>query len=95
MCFSNPEKSAQHTADFRKQLIHHNIRVINKYYSKISLARLASLLHVSQDEAENELCDMQNEKLVNCKIDRLEGVVNFKLRRSENDFLNEWATDVN
>lgn len=38
---------------------------------------------------------MQNEKLVNCKIDRLEGVVNFKLRRSENDFLNEWATDVN
>lgn len=38
---------------------------------------------------------MQNEKLVDCKIDRLEGVVNFKLRRSENDVLNDWATDVN
>ncbi|KAL4441961.1 hypothetical protein ABPG74_003712 [Tetrahymena malaccensis] len=94
-CFSRPEKSAQHTSDFRKQLIHHNIRVINKYYSQISLSRLAGLLNISLDEAENELCDMQNDKLVNCKIDRLEGVVNFKLRRSENDILNEWATDVN
>jgi len=69
--------------------------VICKYYSRINLTRISELLKITTEEAENELCEMQNEKLVYCKIDKLKGVANFRPRSSENDILNSWANDVN
>ncbi|EGR29077.1 26S proteasome protein, macropain, putative [Ichthyophthirius multifiliis] len=94
-CFSKAPNHEKHLQDFRKQLIQHNIRIVNKYYENISFARLANLLNITENEAESELCEMINEKLAFCKIDRLDKIVNFRLKKSENDILNSWSNDIN
>ncbi len=57
--------------------------------------RLAQLLNIDVNEAEDELCEMINEKMVTCKIDRVDGIINFRLEKQENEILNSWNTDIN
>ena len=38
---------------------------------------------------------MINAKLVFCKIDRVDGLVNFNLKKNENEILNNWSFDIN
>lgn len=38
---------------------------------------------------------MINEGLINAKIDRLDGVVDFKKKRTDDEVLDEWVEDVN
>jgi len=90
----NVENTQHHTEQFRKQLIQHNIRIIAKYYERILLKRMSQLTGVDEDAVEAELCDAINHKLVNAKLDRLQGLVNFKQRKNENEILNEWRFDI-
>lgn len=59
-------------------LVQHDIRVIARYYSEISLARVAQLLRVEQDYCEEELCALNNSGVIRCRIDRIAGVVDFR-----------------
>lgn len=78
-----------------QQLIQHNLRVIEKYYNKIRLQRLAELVGVSVARAEQEICDMVVNKRVHAKINRLEGIVLFtKKGTSTNDRLDSWNNDI-
>jgi len=52
-------------------------------------------LNVDIEIAEDELCEMINAKMVVCKIDRVDGVINFHLQKKENLALNEWRFDIN
>lgn len=88
------ENTQNHREQFRKQLIQHNIRIIAKYYDRILIKRLAQLAGVDVDTVETELCDAINHKLVVSKVDRLNGIVNFKQRKNENEVLNEWRFDI-
>ncbi len=67
--------------DLIRQLIQHNLRVIERYYSRIRLERLAVLVGVSLQRAEQEVCDMVVNKGVMAKINRLEGIVVFNFKR--------------
>jgi len=71
------ENSVLHGREFVRQLIQHNIRIIEMYYSRIKIATLANLIGVSQERAETELCDMVVHKRISAKINRLEWVVQF------------------
>jgi len=53
-----------HKIELLRQLIQHNIRVIEKYYSRIGLSRMSQLVGVSEERAENELCDMVTNKRI-------------------------------
>lgn len=77
-----------------RQTIQHNIRIIEKYYSKIQLPRLSQLVGVSQDRAEIEVGDMVVNKRIHAKINRMSGVITFKKREFTNDTLNTWNTDL-
>ena len=78
-----------------KQLIQHNVRVIEKYYSRVRLSKLASLVGVSQKQAEDEICDMVVSKRISAKINRLEGIVVFNHKKQyTNDRLSSWNYDV-
>lgn len=77
-----------------RQLIQHNIRVIEKYYSRIRLGRLSTLVGVSQDRAEAEIGDMVVNKRVSAKINRMQGIVVFSKSKFTNDILNEWNYDI-
>jgi len=88
------ENNKLHLHEFLRQLIQHNIRVIEKYYSRIQLDRLSKLVGVSQDRAEVEIGDMVVNKRVHAKINRMSGVVVFQKDRFTNDVLNDWNYDI-
>jgi len=52
------ENSKAHMRELIRQLIQHNLRVIEKYYSKINISTLSRLIGVPEDRAELEICDM-------------------------------------
>lgn len=84
-----------HMIDLIRQLVQHNIRVIEKYYSRITLARMSQLVGVSVERAENELGDMVVNKRIAAKINRLAGIVVFSKRKQfTNEKLNGWNYDL-
>ncbi|RVW55049.1 26S proteasome non-ATPase regulatory subunit 12-like A [Vitis vinifera] len=86
-----------------------NILVVSKYYSRITLKRLAELLCLSvqnsdlqvniyelvpSQEAEKHLSDMVVSKSLVAKIDRPMGVVCFQTAKDSNDILNSWSMNL-
>ncbi|XP_008245342.1 PREDICTED: 26S proteasome non-ATPase regulatory subunit 12 homolog A-like [Prunus mume] len=80
--------------DLRQRIIEHNILVVSKYYSRITLKRLAELLCLSVQEAEKHLSDMVVSKALVAKIDRPIGIVCFQTAKDSNNVLNSWATNL-
>ncbi|KAJ6996742.1 hypothetical protein NC653_013364 [Populus alba x Populus x berolinensis] len=80
--------------DLRQRIIEHNIIVVSKYYSKITVKRVAELLCLSIQEAEKHLSDMVVSKALVAKIDRPLGIVCFQVAKDSNDILNSWAMNL-
>ncbi|XP_058082612.1 26S proteasome non-ATPase regulatory subunit 12 homolog A-like [Magnolia sinica] len=80
--------------DLRQRIIEHNILVVSKYYSRITLKRLGALLCLSLQEAEKHLSEMVVSKSLVAKIDRLMGIVCFQVAKDSNDVLNSWAMNL-
>ncbi|XP_027178753.1 26S proteasome non-ATPase regulatory subunit 12 homolog A-like [Coffea eugenioides] len=80
--------------DLRLRVIEHNILVVSKYYSRVTLKRLADLLCLSIQEAEKHLSDMVVSTALVAKIDRPLGVVCFQKAKDSNDILNSWAMNL-
>ncbi|KAL6975959.1 26S proteasome non-ATPase regulatory subunit 12 A [Sarracenia purpurea var. burkii] len=70
------------------------ILVVSKYYSRITLKRLAELLCLSVQEAEKHLSDMVVSKARVAKIDRPMGIVCFQIAKDSNDILNSWSMNL-
>ncbi|KAK6924182.1 Proteasome component (PCI) domain [Dillenia turbinata] len=85
------EKAAE---DLRQRIIEHNILVVSKYYSRITLKRLADLLCLSIQEAEKHLSEMVVSKSLVAKIDRPMGIASFQTAKGSNDILNSWAMNL-
>ncbi|XP_047971781.1 26S proteasome non-ATPase regulatory subunit 12 homolog A-like [Salvia hispanica] len=85
------EKAAE---DLRLRVIEHNIHVVSKYYSRVTLKRLADLLCLNLQEAEKHLSDMVVSKALVAKIDRPIGVVCFQTAKDSNEILNSWSTNL-
>lgn len=85
------EKAAE---DLRQRVIEHNILVISKYYSRITLKRLADLLCLSIQEAEKHLSDMVVSKALVAKVDRPMGIVCFQVVKDSNEILNSWSMNL-
>ncbi|KAA8911317.1 hypothetical protein FN846DRAFT_450250 [Sphaerosporella brunnea] len=80
--------------DLRKRVIEHNVRVVAKYYTRIRMDRLKTLLDLDEDETETYLSKLVCEKTVNAKIDRPAGIVTFGTARDADDVLNEWSGNM-
>ncbi|KAH8502953.1 hypothetical protein Peur_066777 [Populus x canadensis] len=80
--------------DLKQRIIEHNILVVSKYYSRITVKRLAELLCLSIQEAEKHLSDMVVSKALVAKIDRPMGIVSFQVAKDSNDILNSWAMNL-
>ncbi|XP_074576874.1 LOW QUALITY PROTEIN: 26S proteasome non-ATPase regulatory subunit 12 homolog A-like [Curcuma longa] len=80
--------------DLKLRIIEHNILVVSKYYSRITLQRLSGLLCLTLQEAEKHLSDMVVSKALVAKIDRPMGIVSFQTVKDSNDVLNAWATNL-
>nr|GMD72760.1 26S proteasome non-ATPase regulatory subunit 12 homolog A-like [Ipomoea batatas] len=80
--------------DLRLRVIEHNILVVSKYYSRITLNRLSNLLCLTIQEAEKHLSEMVVSKALVAKIDRPMGIVCFQPAKDSNDILNSWASNL-
>ena len=72
----------------------HNVRVVSKYYRQLSVARLANLLGLSEDDAERHVARMVSDSGLYCKIDRPAGVAVFAKPKPADEVLQDWASDI-
>ena len=91
----NTAEGKKRWADLKIRVVEHNIRVMAKYYTRISLARMADLLDLSEAEIEEFLSSLVVNKTVVAKVDRLDGIVSFATAKDPSDLLDEWSRNVN
>ncbi|KAI8338565.1 PCI domain-containing protein [Chlamydoabsidia padenii] len=77
------------------RVIEHNIRVIAKYYTRITTKRLTQLLDLNEKDAEDFLSKLVVSKTIHARIDRTAGVISFQVKKDANHILNEWSSDIN
>ncbi|KAL1914983.1 uncharacterized protein VTP21DRAFT_7688 [Calcarisporiella thermophila] len=81
--------------ELRDRVIEHNIRVVAKYYDRITTKRLTQLLDLTPDATEAFLSKLVVSKTIYARIDRLDGVITFTTPKDPNDALNEWSDNIN
>ena len=59
--------------NLEREILKKNIFVISRFYSSVSLKKIALLLENDVNLVEDLLCELINDKLINAKIDRLSG----------------------
>lgn len=91
---SDSALASRRYADLRKRVIEHNVRVVAQYYTRITIARLCTLLDLSEPETESYISDLVTGKTVYARIDRPARVVSFEKVKSPDEVLNEWSGDV-
>lgn len=93
--FDSSESGQQRWKDLKNRVVEHNIRIMAKYYKRVTLTRMAELLSLSLDETEEMLTNLVVNKTIWAKVNRLEGVINFKATRPANEVLTDWSHDLN
>ena len=89
------EAGAKRRADLALRVEEHNMHVVGRYYSRITLARLAQLLDLTPEAAEARLSAMVSAKALRAKLDRPAGVITFGgAGTSPDELLNKWATST-
>ncbi|KAK4337192.1 hypothetical protein RND71_043291 [Anisodus tanguticus] len=83
--FDNSEKGNERWNDLKNRVVEHNIRIMAKYYKRLTVKRMAELLGLSIDETEEMLTNLVVNKTIWAKVNRLEGVVNFKATKPANE----------
>ncbi|KAM3509596.1 hypothetical protein MY10362_000489 [Beauveria mimosiformis] len=91
---SSDDKAHQRWQDLRKRVIEHNVRVVAKYYTRIQMGRLTTLLDLTEDETEKYISELVTLKTVYARIDRPARIVSFSKPRDADDVLNEWSHNM-
>merc|ERR1712013_318230 len=78
----------------KERVVQHNIGVVSGYYSRISTKRLSSFLAIDERGTEDYVSRMVTSGQVFARINRLDGVIRFKRKESENEVLNAWKADT-
>eukprot|EP01054_Gregarina_sp_Poly1_P010533 Gregarina_sp_Poly_1__10532@NODE_776_length_6341_cov_153_345075_g570_i0_p3_GENE_NODE_776_length_6341_cov_153_345075_g570_i0NODE_776_length_6341_cov_153_345075_g570_i0_p3_ORF_typecomplete_len491_score71_81PCI/PF01399_27/1_4e03PCI/PF01399_27/3_7e17TPR_19/PF14559_6/33TPR_19/PF14559_6/1_1TPR_19/PF14559_6/4_4e02FeoC/PF09012_10/4_7e03FeoC/PF09012_10/1_5e03FeoC/PF09012_10/0_25RPN5_C/PF18098_1/5_9e03RPN5_C/PF18098_1/0_071YfiO/PF13525_6/0_17YfiO/PF13525_6/1_8e03TPR_18/PF13512_6/0_11TPR_18/PF13512_6/6_6e03 len=79
---------------FKHRTIQHNLRVVAEYYRRITLHRMAQLFDISLEETEDQLCHLVTEGIVQAKINRPVGIVEFNKSEDPSKRLNEWSSSI-
>lgn len=92
--FDQSEEGNYRWEELHKRVVEHNIRVVAKYYTRITLKRLSELLDLSQDATETSLSGQVVNHTIHAKIDRPAGLVNFEKKKDDAEKLNMWSSDM-
>lgn len=88
------EEGRKRWADLRNRVVEHNIRIMAKYYTKITLTRMAELLDLPVEETEACLCNLVETGVINARTDRPAGVVRFTGSQEPAALLDTWAASL-
>jgi len=91
---SKDEKSDTRWQALRQRVIEHNVRVVAKYYTRVTFTRLCELLDLSEEETEKYISDLVTKKTVYARIDRPARVVNFEVKRGPDEVLDDWSSSM-
>jgi len=91
----SPLDDDEHWGVLQKRVVEHNIRVLSKYYTRITLGHFSKLLHLDLKEAEKRLCEQVVKGVVYAKINRLDGIVSFMKPKDTEEILNAWSGNLN
>jgi 26S proteasome regulatory subunit N5 len=94
-CLGSDEAGEGRWKDLKNRTVEHNIRIMAKYYSRVTMKRMAQLLDLSVQETEEVLSALVVNKTVYAKVDRLAEVVNFTAYKDPNEVLNDWSGNIN
>ncbi|XP_040573226.1 26S proteasome non-ATPase regulatory subunit 12 [Lepeophtheirus salmonis] len=92
--FDQSEQGKKRWNDLKSRVVEHNIRIMAKYYTRITLKRMSELLDLSEAESEDFLSGMVVNHTVEAKTDRLKGIVDFTRHQEPNDMLNDWSNNI-
>jgi len=92
--FSDSDEAKKLWDDLALRIIEHNIRVIERYYTRISVKRLCELLTLAPAEVETYVSKLVVKGSIWAKIDRPAGIVVFKKTEHPSDTLNKWNSDI-
>ena len=98
MCFGKAYAEQAALEAFKKnfhiRVIQHNLRVVSKYYKRITTAKLGKLLNLDGDKLEAHLSEMSVNGDIFLKIDRPKGIVSFDEPKTPEAVLSEWGSDM-
>jgi len=89
-----PAEGEKRYQDFHTRVTEHNVRVVSRYYTRISIKRLMSLLDLTTEQAEETLSRLVVSKMIWARIDRPSGVISFRSERNAEDIMNDWSFDM-
>lgn len=84
----------QRLKDLRLRVTEHNVMVVAKYYTRVTVQRLGELLDLPVVEAEKQLSDLVVSKAVSAKVDRPAGVIRFGKKQEPEEVLNAWSNNI-
>ena len=79
---------------FRKYWIQHDLLIFEKFFAKMNMGKIATMIVVTIDEVESEISDMVINGYIYAKINRIERTVNFRKKTDHHDILNELSYDM-
>lgn len=79
---------------FRKYFIQHNLQIVSKFFSQISLTRISNLISVPVNEVESEICNMVTSGYLYARINRIKAIVSFRKKQNFDDKLNNLDGDL-
>ena len=88
---SEENKAYSRYIALQNRVIEHNVRVIAKYYTRITFPQLTALLDLSEEETEKYISDLVCKKTVYARIDRPARIVTFEMKRGPDEVLDEWS----
>lgn len=91
---ASTEEGRKRWADLRNRVVEHNIRIMAKYYTKITLTRMAELLDLPVEETEACLCNLVETGIISARTDRPAGVVRFTGTQEPAALLDAWAASL-
>jgi len=80
--------------DFQIRAGEHNIRMMGKYYKRMTMERMANLLEWNVEKTEEFLCQLVVKGVVTAKIDRPAGIVDFQASKSAVEVLDNWQSNL-
>ncbi|KAG8038964.1 hypothetical protein G9C98_003271 [Cotesia typhae] len=92
---ASTEEGQKRWTELRNRVVEHNIRIMAKYYTKITLTRMAELLDLPIEETETCLCKLVETGVISARTDRPAGVVRFTGTQEPAAVLDAWAASLN
>ena len=92
--FGHTDTGEELWKELHRRITEHNIRVMAKHYTRISISRMTYLLSLPQETAEEITSHLVVNKTIYARIDRSKGIVSFRKPLETHQYLSDWSHNI-